>query len=580
MTLRKRTFMTEQNILKSFSAFLLASIITACEPAPSTADLVLTNGKIYTVDKDIPWAEAIAIKDGRIHAIGADDNASAWIGADTKVIDLGGKLVLPAFGDAHIHPILGGMSFAQCSMHGDKSVEDYIETVANCVDKTPAGSVIYGRGWAPGMFPPDGIPRKSLLDKIAPNHPVIISSTGGHSLWLNSRALELAGITKDTADPLNGRIDRDPATGEPIGGLQEAAQDLMAPYIPAPTDQQMQDAILYAVNHMNSLGITNWLDAGIEVAADGTSQTINAYGVLKEQGKLTMNVSLALKWENEQPLEQMANLFAAAEHASTFGINADSVKFYMDGVLVQHTAAVLEPYINTNGERGKLQIPMDVFREAVSKFDAHGFQVYVHAIGDRAVRESLNAIEEARAKNGTTNDHHMIAHLSLVDPEDQLRFGELGVAANFQPLWACNHDYMRLTAKQVGEGRMAHTYPSNSILKAGGRIAYGADWPVASANPFEGLEVAVTRREPGKPDTDPLYENEAVTLAQAIRSYTIDVAHVTNREAGTGSLTTGKNADLIIVDQDIFNIPAHEISKTNVLLTLFRGNSVYGNWPE
>ncbi len=551
-----------------------------CQPGPPAADLVFTNGKIYTVDDEVPWAAAIAIGDGRIQAVGDVDVVAARIGAATTVVDLRGRLVLPSFGDAHVHPVLGGISFSQCSIHDGTSVADYLATVADCIEETPGNGVVFGRGWGPGLFPPNGIPHKSLLDEIAPDRPVILKSTGGHSIWLNSKALELAGITDDTPDPPNGRIDRDSETGEAIGGLQEAAMDLVATHIPSPTSTQLEDAIAYTVEHFNQLGITNWLDAGVEVFADGSSPTIDAYKTVQHDGRLNMNVTVSLKWENDRGNEQINTLIAAAKHAAESGIRADSVKFYLDGVLVQRTAAVLHPYMGTTDEYGELQIPTDQLADAVAELDAQDFQIFIHALGDRAVRKALDAIEESQWNGAEADPRHLIAHLSLIDPADQPRFGELNVAANFQPLWACDHAYMRLTAEQVGEIRMRHTYPANSVLSAGGRLAYGADWPVASANPFEGLEVAVSRREPGMPDTDPLYEHEGVTLEEAIRGYTIEVARVTDLAEETGSLSVGKSADLIVVDQDIFSVPTHEISRTSVLLTLFRGRAVHGELAQ
>lgn len=559
----------------------LALTPLGCQSGPPAADLVLTNGKIYTVDDDIPWASAIAIGNGRILSVGDDDAVTARVGAATTVVDLGGRLVLPSFGDAHVHPVFGGLSFAHCSLHDGTSVEDYLAIVADCIEETPGNnSVVFGVGWGPGLFPPDGIPHKSLLDEIAPDRPVILRSTGGHSIWLNSKALELAGIDDDTPDPPNGRIDRDPETGEAIGGLQEAAMDLVAAQIPAPTARHLQDAIVYTVEHFNRLGITNWLDAGVEVFADGSSPTIDAYRTVLEDGRLTMNVTVSLKWENDRGNEQIDTLIAAAERAREAGIRTDSVKFYLDGVLVQRTAAVLHPYMGTAHDYGELQIPPDQLADAVATLDARGFQIYVHALGDRAVRRALDAIEASQRKGAKADPRHVIAHLSLIDPADQPRFAQLNVAANFQPLWACDHAYMRLTAEQVGELRMRHTYPANSVLSAGGRLAYGADWPVASANPFEGLEVAVSRREPGMPDANPLYEHEGVSLEEAIRGYTIEVARVTDLVEETGSLAAGKSADLIVVDRDIFSVPTHEISKTSVLLTLFRGRAVHGDLAQ
>ena len=291
-----------------------------------------------------------------------------------------------------------------------------------------------------------------------------------------------------------------------------------------------------------------------------------------------MNSNLSLKWENDQGIDQIATLLDAAKRAEENGINARSIKYYLDGVLVQQTAAVLEPYIGTSDQLGHLQIPIETLNQAVKVFDKKGFQAYLHAIGDRAVRVALDSVAYAKNKNSGLSGRHLIAHLSLVSKLDQKRFGELKVAANFQPMWAFNHEYMNLTAKQVGEARMADTYPSNSILKAKGSLAFGSDWPVASANPFEGLEVAVTRREPGKKDAAPLYESESITLEQAIYAHTMEVAIITNSENKTGSLSVGKNADLIVVDQDIFSVEPHEISKSKVLLTLLNGEPVFGTW--
>ena len=558
----------------------LALTVLSCRSGPPAADLVLTNGKIYTVDDDVPWASAVAIGNGRIQSVGDADEVAARIGAATTVVDLGGRLVLPSFGDAHVHPVLGGISFAQCSIHDGTSVEHYLSMVSDCIEEAPGNGVVFGRGWGPGLFPPDGIPHKSLLDEVAPDRPVILKSTGGHSIWLNSKALELAGITDDTPDPPNGRIDRDSETGEAIGGLQESAMDLVAAHIPSPTGKQLEDALVYAVDHFNRLGITNWLDAGVEVLADGSSPTIDAYKTVQQDGKLNMNVAVSLKWENDRGNEQIETLLTASKRAQESGIRADSVKFYLDGVLVQRTAAVLHPYMGTADEYGELQIPADQLADAVATLDVQGFQIFIHALGDRAVRKALDVIEESQLNGAEADPRHLIAHLSLIDPADQPRFGELNVAANFQPLWACDHAYMRLTAEQVGDVRMRHTYPANSVLSSGGRLAYGADWPVASANPFEGLEVAVSRREPGMPDTNPLYEHEGVTLEEAIRGYTIEVARVTDLAEETGSLSVGKSADLIVVDQDIFSVPTHQISKTGVLLTLFRGRAVHGDLSQ
>lgn len=576
-----RTFSTR--ILKSGLVFATATTLITCnKPTPPAADLVFTNGKIYTVDKNTPWVQSVSIKDGRIVALGTDENVAHWIGSTTKTVDLHGKFAMPSFGDAHVHPVFGGLSFAQCSLHNDESVEAYIQTITKCVAEAPTDGdgVVFGRGWRPGLFPPDGIPHKNILDKIAPNRAVIMQSTGGHSYWVSSKALELASITRETPDPAKGRIDRDPKTGEAVGGLQESAREMIDPFIPPPSDRDLQGAIIYTAKLFNSLGITNWHDAGIGVDERGGSATLDAYIAVKAQGKLTTNVSIALKYDNEYGQEQLSTLYDVAKRAETAGFHANSIKLYTDGVIVQRTAAVLAPYEGTEDDLGDLHIPVNALNEIVTKLDANGFQVFVHAIGDRSVRESLNAFEHAQTENGVKDNRHMIGHLNFVDPTDHARFGKLGVAANFQPLWASDDPYMDLTADRVGAHRMEYVYPANSILQAGGRLAYGADWSVASANPLWGLEVAVTRRPMGNTDADALLEGERVSLEEAVKAYTLDVAYVTSREDETGSLEVGKSADMVVLDQNIFTIPSHEIAKTKVDLTLFRGQVVYDRLPH
>ncbi|PCI53275.1 MAG: amidohydrolase [Alphaproteobacteria bacterium] len=543
-----------------------------------TADLVFTNGNIYTVNTDTPWVQSVGIKDGRIVALGSDAETAKWVGPQTKTVNLHGKLAMPSFGDAHVHPIFGGLSFAQCSLHNGRSVDAYIAIIKKCLAETPGDDLLFGRGWGPGYFPPDGVPHKNILDALAPDRPVVIQSTGGHSYWVNSKALALANITKDTPDPAKGRIDRDPVTGEAVGGLQETAKDIIQPFIPAPTDVEMQNAILYTVKLFNSLGITNWYDAGIDdIKPDGESATLDAYTEVKAQGKLTTHVSIALKWDNDKSLDQIPTLYAVAKRAGAAGFSANGIKLYTDGVIVQRTAAVLEPYVDTKDDLGELSIPVQELNDIVTKLDHDGFQVYVHSIGDRAVHETLNAFERARSVNGSNDNRHFIAHLNLVAPADQPRFSTLNVAANFQPLWASDDPYMRLTAERLGPERMQYIYPANSILQAGGRLVYGADWSVASADPLLGIEVALTRKPTDRPEAKALLAHEGVTLAQAIKAYTLDVAFITHREDETGSLEIGKSADLIVIDQNLFIIPVNDISDSKVILTLFKGQTVYGS---
>jgi len=540
---------------------------------PVTADLILTNARIYTVERDDSWAEAVAIKDGRILSVGSNADVAARKGAATRVVDMGGRFVMPAFGDAHAHPIFGGMSHARCSLHQGKTIEDYRGIIAACVEKTPGNGTIFGSGWNQALFPPKGIPNKAILDSVSKDRPLIFESDG-HTLWVNSRALELAGITRDTPDPKNGTIDRD-AAGEPIGALEEAATALVGSLVPTPTAADRERAIAYTAQFFNSMGITSWHDALVEWERGGTSVVLDAYKAVKDRGALTAHVVMDLKWDSDRGLDQIPDIMKASAHARGLGLTANGVKFFIDGVIPQQTAAMLEPYEGTN-VKGSVQIAPDTLAKAVEELDSKNMQAHFHAIGDAGVRQALDSVEQARARDGMRDTRPMISHMNVIDPADQPRFGKLGVAAIFQPLWASDEPYMRLSMERIGPRRSGYIYPANSIRKGGGLLAYGADWSVASANPFEGIEVALTRVEPNS-NRPPLLPHEAVTLPQALRAYTLNVAYVNHLDKETGSIAVGKSADLIVVDRDLFKIPVKQIHEAKVLLTLFRGQPVFGS---
>jgi len=563
-------------------ALLLAGVC-ACQSVPPgagssspAADLLLTDAKVYTVDPTRPWAQAVAVREGHIIGVGSNADMARYQGPETQVVNLHGRMLMPAFGDAHVHPVFGGLSYSRCSLHGGHSVDDYLKTIAACVARTPGTGTIYGIGWEDGLFPPSGVPDKALLDRISTDRPLIFLNTGGHGLWVNSRALALAGITRDTPDPENGKIDRD-QNGEPVGGLEELAMNLVDKLIPPPTQQDMDDAISYTVKTFNAMGITTWHDAAITVKPDGSSPMIEAYHQLQAQGGLSVHVTMALKWENSRGLDQLPTLFSAAEHARSLGLTANAVKFFVDGVVVQRTAAMIDPYQGTTDDRGLLQIPPKTLDDAVTAIDAHGLQAHFHAIGDGAVRAALDAIQAAREHNGVSDHRDLISHMNVVEPADIPRFGQLGAVAIFQPLWACREPYMDLTIERIGAERARHIYPTGAVEAAGGAVAYGSDWPVASANPFEGIQVALTRIAPGVDDRAPLLPGQEVSLPAAIRSYTLNVAYANHLEQQTGSITPGKFADLIVVDHNLFDMAPSAISQARVLVTLFEGKPVYGD---
>ncbi|MET0290022.1 MAG: amidohydrolase [Pseudoxanthomonas sp.] len=557
--------------------------LAACSATPQNqevADVLLTNGKVYTVASATPWAQSVAIRDGKIVAVGSDADTARWKGTQTQVVDLAGRLVLPAFGDAHAHPQFGGISHSRCPLHEGKTLEDYQKLIAACLAAAPGDGVVYGVGWSDALFPPNGVPKKEVLDAVSRTRPLIFESVGGHTLWVNSKALEAAGITRETPDPANGHIDRDPKTGEAIGGLQEAAMALAEKLVPQPTPEERQKAILYTLELFNSLGITSWHDAGIEFGKDGASETLDAYRAVRQAGKLSSHVAVAIRWANDQGMEQIPDLVQASERAEQIGLVSHSVKFYVDGVIPQKTAYMLAPYENSGSERGKPHLSAERLTEALVALDAKGFQAHAHAIGDGGVRLALDAMAAARQANGRDGGRHMISHLNVVDPADQPRFGALGVAAQFQPLWASHYPYMDLTREVIGPVRSGYIYPAASILKAGGRLAYGADWPVDSADPLKGLQVAVTRTTADDPSGGPLLPNEAVTLEQAVRAHTLDVAYVNRMDDKLGSVEAGKLADLVVLDKNIFEVPKDQIGKAKVLLTLFEGRPVHGDLAQ
>ena len=567
-----------RHLLRNAVAILAVCIggIGAAEAADreAPAEMILTHGRVYTVDQAKPWAQAVAVSGGRLVAVGSDAEIARRRGPATRVVDLGGRLLLPAFGDAHDHPVFGGLSYARCSLHDGRTVDDYRRIIRACMAKSPGTGTIYGIGWEDGLFPPDGVPHKQVLDALSNDRPLIFVNTGGHGSWVNSKALALAGITRATPDPLNGKIDRD-ANGEPIGGLEESAQQLVAKLIPPVTPQDRQEAIRYNVKLFNSLGITSWHDAMLEWQRGGTSLDLDAYKAVRDGGGLTMHTVMDIKWDNGRGLDQLTEIRKVSATARAGGLTANGVKFFIDGVIPQQTAAMIAPYEGTS-ERGEPQIAPAHLADAVTRLDALGMQSHFHAIGDGAVREALDAVAAARRADGRSDTRPMISHLNVIDPADQPRFGQLGVAAIFQPLWAVNEPYMDLTKAKIGPVRSRYIYPEAGVLKGGGMLAYGADWSVASANPLEGIEVTMTRIAP-EGTREPLLPEQAVSLETALKAYTLNVAFVNHLDKITGSIMPGKSADLIVLDQDLFRIRPRDIHRTRVLVTLFQGREVFGS---
>ena len=540
----------------------------------AVADLALRNGAIYTVDGARSWAETVAIDDGRIVYVGTDAGAKDWIGPQTQVVDLKGRMVVPGFQDVHIHPISGGIEANGCDLNAATTVEEYLAIIKKYADEHPDEPWIKGGGWSMASFGPGALARKELIDAVVPDRPVILWSRDGHTTWVNSKALEVAGITKDTPDPADGRIDRDPKTGEPSGSLQEGASSLVADKAPPNSDQVRDDGLRYAVKMLNGYGITGIQDASVN------EDDLKTYHRLDAAGELTLHVVGSIWWEREPGLEQIEDIKRLRSEYTKGRVDAGTVKIMQDGVLENYTGVVLEPY-RLKGKTDVRGIPMvepELLKQAVTQLDADGFQVHFHAIGDGAVRQALDAVEAARTANGDLGHRHHISHIQLIHPDDQPRFRQLGVVANFQPLWAMADDYVNdLTLPFISKQAATYMYPIASMERIGAVVAFGSDWSVSSANPFEEMETAITRMEATSAPTTPFMPDERIGLPEALAAFTINAAYTNRDERNTGSLEVGKLANLAVLDRNLFDIPATDISDTKVLLTLFEGKPVHGD---
>lgn len=568
------------------SVILVSLLLFACSdqaPSPAVtqqelppgADLLLTNARVYTLDAAAPWAEAVVVTDERIVYVGDAASAAEWVGGNTRVVDLRGALVMPGFQDTHIHPISGGVEALACDLNDLEGVSAYRTRIAEFASANPSLPWITGGGWSMAEFGPGGRPGKALLDELVPDRPVFLSSADGHSAWVNSVALEIAGITADTPDPIDGIIDRDPVTGELIGSLQEGAMRLVESYIPPTTQETLRAGMAFSRNMLHGYGITS-----IQVAY-AREPDLQAMVDLDEAGELNLRIAAALWWERDQGLEQVSGLIDLRERYTQGNLRVTGVKIMQDGVMENYTAVMLEPYLIPERSRGIPMVEPELLKQVVTSLDAEGFQVHFHAIGDGAVRQALDAIETARQANGPADHRHHISHLELIHPDDVGRFAALDTVANFQPLWAYPDRYItELTVPFIGEERAQWLYPISSVLAAGGEIVFGSDWSVTTANPFPLIETAVTRRNPQTNQGDALLPKQAISLADAVAAFTLNAARVNHQEEVTGSIEVGKFADLIVLDQNLFEIAPQAISDTRVQLTLFSGQPVFGSFEQ
>jgi hypothetical protein len=553
-----------------------------------TASLLLINARVWSPDGVGAGRDAIVAEGARITALTTTAQAREQAGPGTRVIDLGGRLAIPAFGDAHVHPVGGGLESLRCNLTGVRSRAGYLKIIEDCAQRLGPDEWVLGGGWSMEAFP-GGVPTAADLTAVAGGRPVFLPNRDHHSAWVSPAALTRAGITRDTPDPADGRIERD-SRGEPSGALHDGAMRLVSRLIPPPSPDELAAGLRAGQRHLHSLGITHWQDAIVGEAPDvGIPDTLGTYRAAAAEGWLTAHVNGALWWDRSRGPDQIPALLARRDQAvGTF--RATSVKMMLDGVCETLTAAMTEPYAGQppgRTARGDLFVPPEDAAEAVHLLSREGFQVHFHAIGDRAVHTALNAVTSAAhvAPPGAQSAdlRHHIAHLQFIRPEDLDRFADLGVVANFQPLWAIHDPQMdNLTLPIVGPERARWQYRIGTLARRGARLAFGSDWPVSSADPLQEIHVAVNRRlsprlgRPGTPETDrPFLPTEALPLPQAVAAFTAGVAYVNHREQELGSLRPGHLAHIAVLSQNIFTVPPDGIGDTEVELTIAGGRVVY-----
>lgn len=545
--------------------------------AAQAVDMVLHNAAVYTVDRNSTWAEAVAIEESRIVAVGSSVDVLKLAEDSTVSINLGGQMVLPGFHDSHIHLAFSGPTLLGCNLVDAQSLDAITEKLKSCATKD-SDAWLVADNLNLSLFGPQG-PTREFLDAASTTQPILVRANDGHSSSVNSKAIALAGIDQNYPDPAAGIIERD-GEGNPTGTLRESAMEIIDDLIPELSPAQRHEALRASVEHANSLGITSAIDPWVG------RDWINTYLELDKAGALTLKVQAALAYAHadlftiDPPGVYESVLANRSEFVSNrFALTA--VKLFIDGVLEGETAALVSPYLHRDDYHGELTFTQEELNRIVTDLESRDFQVHSHAIGDLAVRQILAAYGVARSAHGDKDLRHHITHLQLIHPDDHARFAELGVAANFQALWAMPDEWiMKLNMPVVGEDRVKRMYPINSILQTSATIVGGSDWSVSSANPLLAIEAAIVRTDPVGNDSENhsmgvLNASEAVDLAAMIRAYTANAAWSMHEESSVGSIEVGKQADLVVLDRNLFSIPAEDISRAGVVMTILDGEIIY-----
>jgi predicted amidohydrolase YtcJ len=578
-----RTRITSRGPLVATAAALLAATAAPAAPAAPApaADVLITNAAVYTVDASRPWAEAFAIRGGKITYVGTAAGARAQVGPKTKVIDLHGQYVQPGIVDIHEHPVMGGIkTLYECSFPFTATPDQIAATLKGCAAKAPAGAWIRGGQWGSDFFKQYGAslgsPRE-FLDRATGGRAVWLNDDSGHNGWVSTAALKLAKIDGRTAQPDGGTIVHG-ADGEPNGVLLETAARLMDPVLPPWSDAQYVAAAAEAVRSANAYGITSLKDAGAPFAL-----APKAFQTLDRQGRLTANVATCLPTPygaRSTPLDYAA-LERDRDRYASARVHTEFVKLFLDGVPTDaRTAAMLHPYVadekHGHDFRGELHIPPELLAKDVTELDRRGFTIKMHATGDWSVREALDAVASARKANGISGLHHEIAHAGYVDDADIPRFAQLDVVPDFCPILWYPSPIIASVVGAVGE-RGKHYWPTRALLDAGAIVATGSDWPAAvpDQNPWVGVGAMVTREDPRHLTPGAFWPEQAVRLEEAIRIYTINGARALRLEKQTGSIEVGKSADFVILDRNPFKVPPGDVGAAKPVQTWFEGRQVY-----
>jgi len=560
------------NIQYKLVPICFALFVAACTDQPTgyePADLVFRGGAVYTLDPGRPWASAVAVDHGKIVYVGDESGVAPWISEGTEVIDLGAGMLMPGFHDSHMHPMAAGAGHLLCSLEGLTWPQGVLSEISECVAKLSECEWLRPSGLDSAVLEGLG-PGTALLDSVSAGHPVLVVPTLDTDYWLNSEALREAGIDAATPQPASGEIVFDPDTGEPTGVLRGAAVDRAWTMASRFSEEALREGLRKASRLANSLGIISANEAA------ATPEHWAAYRAAEQAGEMTLRVNASLRWDPKLGMDQLEAMEKMRIAADGSRFRADSIKLFVDGS-GEGTASLLKPYVGT--EYYGISNFGDRLPAIVSRLDANGFDIHMHAYGDRAVRDGLDAIAAAMQANSPWDRRHQLAHIALIDPADLPRFADLRVTADIQPLWAWLNDERRRECESFGPDRCARFLAFRDLFDSGARVVAGSDWISLSLSPLYGIQVAVTRRPPDAsgPAWNP---DQRLTLEEMLKAYTIDGAWLYGQEAVTGSIEVGKAADLIVLERNLFEVDPMHLRDVKVMLTLLEGEVVYEFAPD